>query len=659
MDKSRILLVFALAALFAGCAATGKAVIEQYKDVTPTRFEGAVAVVLEQTESGKVGDSGDEFVLDAFKRIKIMDRRAADCGDDAPNCRMTRAICYNETWDEVESIEARTITPEGEIIKIDKDDDMTDQTFTTWAFPDQDQRCWVWQAKGVVPGSILEERYRIRTSKIFSPGGLWFGDRDPVLEASFSLDAPADYQYRWKTYNIDIQPTEQKVGDRIIRTWTARNIVPVQLEEHMVAPDDVVAKLVIANNKISAWAEVSDKCNNVTSWESLGVCWHDMIRQKQEATDEVKEIAVEISKIAKTETEKLKAVWKWLNDNVRYVGLERGLAGWIPLSAHVVCTKKYGDCKAVAGLISVLCRELGLKADPILIGTRPQLGSLDTELPGPFYFNHSIARAEADGKVYWLDATHRDVDYKTTPYRNQGVHVIVARPGKPFLDFIPVQGPETNTADMKVTFTPDGDGQMLMEVERSTTGNMASQLRAYSHEYTGEKWDRWIERYFVAASYPQAAITEQSFSGKKDNDKPFVVKLKAKIPRAMQPAGKGYSFEVKELFQSSVYDDITLPKRRYALDLNFTWTRTNRYEVKIPEGMKPAGLPRNLAFEDDFVKVERMAQIEGDRVVTVFNMISKLHQIPPDKYPEARKSYQKALDASSFVIIFEPAEKKG
>jgi len=65
----------------------------------------------------------------------------------------------------------------------------------------------------VVPGAILEERYTIRTSKIFSPGGLWFGDRDPVLEASFSLDTPADYQYRWKTYNIDL-PSKQANSSR-------------------------------------------------------------------------------------------------------------------------------------------------------------------------------------------------------------------------------------------------------------------------------------------------------------------------------------------------------------------------------------------------------------------------------------------------------------
>jgi len=175
------------------------------------------------------------------------------------------------------------------------------------------------------------------------------------------------------TYHIDLQPTEKKEGDRIIRTWTARDVAPMQFEDGMVAPDDVIPKLVVANERISAFVEVSEKCASIKSWEDLGHCKADLYEKQQEVTPEVKAVAEQIAKTAKTETEKVKAVWKWMNENVRYVGLEKGLGGWVPLSAHVVCTKKYGDCKAVGGLISVLCRELGLKADPIAIGTRLQL----------------------------------------------------------------------------------------------------------------------------------------------------------------------------------------------------------------------------------------------------------------------------------------------
>ncbi len=653
MKRITGVVVFSL--LAGGCAVNEKAMIKRYENVTPSRFEGSVAVVLEERETATVDDQGKGLVYETFRRVKIMDRKAMDCGVDKPNCRLQRYFCYNETWDEVEKIEARTITPDGEVIPVE-DDDIQDRTFTTWAIPDQDQRCYVWQAKGVTPGAILEERALIRSKEIMGVGGMWFGSPDPVLEVSYSLDTPADYKYKWKTRHIDIKPTEEKTGNRIVRTWTAREISPFVLEYGMVAPSDVVPQLSIYPDYLSALDKYKF-CRSINSWERAGACWNEMVAKKQEATPIIKEVVAEIEKNAKTETEKVKAVWKYMGDNVRYVGLERGLAGLIPLSAHVVCSKKYGDCKAVAGLISVLCREMGLKADPIIIGTRPQLGKVDLEMPS-LIGNHSIARVEADGKVYWLDATGRDHSFDTTQARNQGVHVVVANPDKSFLDFVPVQPPEHNSFTKKVVFEPGADSEMRLNVVLTLTGEPAAMFRGMSHEYTEDKWKKYVTE-FISRAYPQATDIVQSYKGKEDNEKPFEIEVQARIPRALQPAGKGISFEVKDLFwPKSMIDRFKLPKRRYPLDMILLGREYTRFEIKIPEGMQPAGIPKNVMLEDDFGKVERLVQIEDDKVVAEYTFVIKQLQVPSEKYPEARKFFHKALDASSFVLIFEPEKKK-
>jgi transglutaminase-like putative cysteine protease len=646
----------ALGGLLAGCATSGKAVIEQYQSVTPTRFEGAVAVVLEDRAVGTVDDQGESLVVEGFKRIKILDRKALDCGQDARNCRTTLYECYDETWETIEEVEARTITPEGVVIPVPADE-MTDQTMTTWDIPDQSQRCKVWMMKGATPGSIFEEKYRIRSKKFIGVGGLNFQERDPVLEVTYTLDTPTDFAYTWKVQNADIQPTEEKVGNRLRRTWTAREMAPIIPEPGMIPTDDVVARLVVANQKISAFGDYPT-CKAVKSWEDFGNCWQEMIAKQQELTEPVKEIVKRIGASAGTETEKLKAVWDYMNTNIRYVGLERGLQGYIPLSAHVVCDKKYGDCKAVAGLITVLCRALGLKADPILIGMRPILGALDLDLPGPFHFNHSIARVEADGKVYWMDATTRTFDYSTTPYFDQGVDVVVARPGAPFMDKIPVQPPESNVRETKVSFAPAAEGAMTLELDMKNTGNFAGQLRAGAMEMTADKAKQWLEG-MLSETYPGASLLEQTISGKEDNNLPVGVRLKASLPKAIQATGTGLTFEVRDPFGVSAFDFFNLPKRRYALDLNFLREYSTRFEVQIPAGMQPAGLPKNVMLDDEFLKLERLSQIENDRLVTEYRLVLKMLIIPADRYPAAREAFLRAQDASKFVVLFEPVKQKG
>ena len=98
--------------------------------------------------------------------------------------------------------------------------------------------------------------------------------------------------------------------------------------------------------------------------------------------------------------------------------------------------------------------------------------------------------------------------------------------------------------------------------------------------------------------------------------------------------------------------------RRYPIDLYFRTMGEHRIEVKIPEGMKPAGLPKNLTHEDEFVAYERLAQIENDRVVVQYTAKTKVLIIEPDKYKQARESFLRGFDAASFVVMFEPEKKK-
>jgi len=666
MKYGRLWTLLALAGLASGCAASGKALIVQYKDVTPTRFEGAVAVVLEEREKNSVSEDGREVVSETFRRTKLLDRKALDCETGAPNCRLQVGTGYEPGFGDVELMEVRTITPEGEIIELKNDDFKDVAPGGNSLFPDEMGRILSARVKGAVPGAIIEEHYRYRDTKNQGIGQYRFQGEDPVLFSSITIDAPESYTYKWKTYNIDIQPTESKKAGRVIRTWTARDVPPLIKEcvdtycYDMWAADDLVAKIRLGSDRNYGYEDVSPN-TDVSTWEKMAQFDADLFKygKRQEVTPFLKKVAEKLVEGTKTETDKMRALWKYMYENIRYVARRSSKKdrGILPLSADFVCKNKYGDCKAHAGLIAVLGREMGLKADPISIGPRQTWGSVEMEVPC-HQWSHSIARVEADGKVYWLDADNRYNDYKTTFWLEQGVNVLVARPGAGFMDFIPIQPPEANQSTMKTVFTPTADGEMLVEVDRSTTGNFAGDLRERAYRYTDDEWHKNIVEYNLRGAYPQASILQESYSGKEDNDKPFEIKLKAKIPRALQPTGRGVSFEVKELFQSSVLGYFELPKRRYPMDLGFLWKRQNRYEVKIPNGSLVTGLPRNVEFEDEFLKLERLAQIENDHVVAIYSLVVKKFKIEAKDYQKARKAFRKALDASSFVLIFEPEKKK-
>lgn len=94
----------------------------------------------------------------------------------------------------------------------------------------------------------------------------------------------------------------------------------------------------------------------------------------------------------------------FVQDEIRYTGLELGAQAYRPYAPDEVVRRRYGDCKDKAMLLVGLLRYLGLDAAPALVDTdyREHLVQL---LPSPRVFDHAIVWFEHEGADYWVDAT--------------------------------------------------------------------------------------------------------------------------------------------------------------------------------------------------------------------------------------------------------------
>ncbi len=101
--------------------------------------------------------------------------------------------------------------------------------------------------------------------------------------------------------------------------------------------------------------------------------------------------------------QKIKKVFYWIQDNIRYVAYEDGIAGFRPEECHKVFKFRYGDCKGMANLCKTMLRILGYQANMVWIGTNHLNFSYDK--PGLPVDNHAICRVNIGDTAYFLDAT--------------------------------------------------------------------------------------------------------------------------------------------------------------------------------------------------------------------------------------------------------------
>ena len=103
----------------------------------------------------------------------------------------------------------------------------------------------------------------------------------------------------------------------------------------------------------------------------------------------------------------LGAATRWVQDEVRYFGIELGDASHVPHQPAQVLQRRYGDCKDKTLLLVSLLRARGLRAWPALV-SRGHGAAIGEMLPSPAVFDHVIAVAELGGLQVWIDPTESD-----------------------------------------------------------------------------------------------------------------------------------------------------------------------------------------------------------------------------------------------------------
>jgi tetratricopeptide (TPR) repeat protein/transglutaminase-like putative cysteine protease len=106
----------------------------------------------------------------------------------------------------------------------------------------------------------------------------------------------------------------------------------------------------------------------------------------------------------RSDRERLVAVMRFVQDEIRYTGVELGEGAYRPADAATVLQRRWGDCKEKTLLAVTLLRGVGIQAEPALVNTRLR-EHVSEWLPSPAAFNHAIVRARLGQTSYWLDAT--------------------------------------------------------------------------------------------------------------------------------------------------------------------------------------------------------------------------------------------------------------
>ncbi len=131
-----------------------------------------------------------------------------------------------------------------------------------------------------------------------------------------------------------------------------------------------------------------------------------------------------------TRDEKINKIINYVQDDIRYMGIEAGIGSIKPFPPDQVVKQRFGDCKDKSLLMVSLLKKIGItKAYPVLVNVGMQ-NTLAKFYPGNEVFNHCIVTFEIDSVAYWVDPTimQQGSDYKNVSLVDYGRALIIGKP---------------------------------------------------------------------------------------------------------------------------------------------------------------------------------------------------------------------------------------
>ncbi|MBN4073992.1 DUF3857 domain-containing protein [bacterium AH-315-E10] len=260
-------------------------------------------------------------------------------------------------------------------------------------------------------------------------------------------------------------------------------------------------KAIQADSKIPGWyfAYPEVQISEFQDWASV-VNWARplyhvaSVNTSMKLNSLIKSIKAESSKPKK---QVLKAL-RYVQDDVRYLGIEVGANSIKPHNPEFVLNHLYGDCKDKSYLLAHVLQGLGIQSYPILVNSNGIAGS-EIQLPSPDIFNHCVIMVVLEGKNYYLDPTLSfqggTLDSAHFPFYQKG---LIIRKGEVKLRELPLNNQANSHIEFNEIFIIKKDNKTVeLRVESVYYGSKADYQREYFADTNLETVSKTYLNYYA------------------------------------------------------------------------------------------------------------------------------------------------------------------
>jgi hypothetical protein len=377
--------------------------------------------------------------------------------------------------------------------------------------------------------------------------------------------------------------------------------------------------------------------------------WYSYLYKKcDNKPEELKSKVNELIAGKKTDIEKVKSIFYWVQDNIRYIAFEDGLAGFIPATVQEVFKSKYGDCKGMANLMTEMLKAAGLEAYMTWIGTRHI--PYDYTLPSLSVDNHCISTVVLGGKEYYLDGTERFIPFGEYAWRIQGKEVLIGKGDKYDVKKVPLMEKEKNKIFTKTSFELK-DNVLKGHVTVTMTGEERTSFLQYYHDLPKDKQKELI-RNMLRFGNRNLLVNNVKTSDLNNRETALVMEGDIDLSNYVITEDKEVYAGI-DFFPEDLNSYIPDKNRQHDYVFHSAYVTADETELILPAGYKVTSLPDSINIQNADYGVQASYSVKGNKVIFKKSISFNSGRIRRDDFENWKVFAKKLKDFNSNLIAIQ------
>ena len=466
---------------------------------------------------------------------------------------------------------------------------------------------------------------------------------DAVQEARFEVLLPVDDSLRYWCSCDSLRPVEHMDEGRHVYVWDVQNLPKLSRDAAGSNSEDYSAIVYTAPRKF----EIDGYAGDLTAWKNFGIWEYGLYTEKDALPESAHREIRSIVQPSEDDYNKIRKVYRYMQERTRYVSVQIGIGGWQPFDATCVHEHGYGDCKALSNYMVSLLKAAGITAYTFLVHHGNDRFPFIEEFPSN-QFNHAMVCVPLQKDTIWLECTSQSIPFGHIgcETENRGVLLITPEGGK--VIHTPSSSPAQNMQCRTAAISLAAFGGAEVNSLEIRNGDQQDEIRGGLFAASPEEREHWI---LNDIDVPNAVLKKYSLSGLETHENQVGLLIQFSVKHYASATGSRLFFQPNMLERNTAVPP-DAAERLAPVRFSYPYLDVDTLVYHFPKGFTAESLPPEAHVESSFGRFSSKTIVTGDTTL-IFTRSLEIHDysVPAKNYKEYRKFFWDIVKADRAQVV--------